>query len=558
LCENTSLEPYVYGTISDSSAKQEIVHPEPGAPGMAVVSSPLDATARDPDSPAVYAPLTLSGTVVTFNLERKTKPDAPAAEQALSGVPVSRVNLSPRLIAKLLTQSYAEQVRIFDSKPAYDWVTSNPIDIGVDPDFLQFNPEFGELNITNFRSFSGLVLPAGSFDAARQLWSYVLADPEAKAWLDGAPDKWGMKVNPVYATSASVNPSKIAFGDPVPSSFPKSDPYCYQAAPSGSRGTLIPPAVCGTDWMPYAGSFRDAAHFTRLADDGAKIVENVFADSTDAIWTRDIPQAIGSRSMLAISDSASAFQYGVQTASLSRAGDDGDGRAFIAPDVHGFTAAVDAMKPKSDSAVLEPDPLASNPGAYPLTVLTYGAAKPLSLDATARAQYAAFVDYAAGNGQIPGQLIGQLPPGYAALPAALRTQAKNAADAIRTMTAPTDNAAPTAVPAGNTPSSPRPASRPPDVGSPGTPLAVGAPAGESVSPGAPLATGGGAGSSSSSAKASPRGLTPIVATAITRFALPLLCGLVLLTALAVLEITKRPRRAATAASAGPPVEDVLG
>jgi hypothetical protein len=79
-----------------------------------------------------------------------------------------------------------------------------------------------------------------------------------------------------------------------------------------------------------------------------------------------------------------------------------------------------------------------------------------------------------------------------------------------------------------------------------------------VSPGAPLATGGGAGSSSSSAKASPRGLTPIVATAITRFALPLLCGLVLLTALAVLEITKRPRRAATGASAGPPVEDVLG
>jgi hypothetical protein len=519
---------------------------------MAVVSSPLNATDRDPANPAVYAPLTLSGTVVTFNIERNVFPDSPADELALAGAPVAHLNLTPRLLAKLLTQSYSEQVRIGDVPTPYDWAKSNPIDMGFDQDFLQYNPEFADLNMSNFRSFSGLVLPAGSFDAAQQLWSYVLADPEAKAWLDGTPDKWGMKVNPVYATSASANPSGIAFGNPVPSSFPKSDPYCYQAQATGAGGGLIPPALCGTDWMPYAGSFRDAAHFTRLADDGAKIAENVFASTKDQVWTRAIPQLIGSRSMLAISDSASAFQYGVQTASLSRAGDDGDGRTFIAPDANAFAAGVDAMKPSDEPAVLVPDPKASNKSAYPLTVLTYGVVEPLSLDTTARAQYAAFVDYAAGDGQVPGQLIGQLPPGYAALPAALKTQAVDAAQAIRTMTAPP--------PASEAPSSPSSApassaggpSSAPNVGEPSGSADVGTPTGETpLAAGAPLATGAAAASASTPTKAAARGLTPAVSTAVTRLALPSLCLLALLAALAVLEITKRPRRV----TAGAPTTD---
>ena len=540
LCENKALEPYAYGTIPDGSAKKQIVAAQPGAPGMAVVSSPLAAGDRDPASPVVYAPLTLSSTVVAFNIERNPKLTAPADEQALAGVPVSHLNLTPRLLAKLLTQSYADQVQIEASSPPYPWLKGNPPHMGADPDFLQFNPEFGQLNVTNARNFSGLVLPLGNSDAAQQVWAYVLADPEAKAWLDGAPDKWGMKVNPVYATAASANPSGIAFATPVPSSFPKSDSYCFQGKPTGITGTLVPPALCTTDWVPYAGSFREAAHITRIADDGAKVVVNPFAYTTDQIWSRDIPQALGTRSMLAISDSASAFQYGVQTANLSRAGDDGSGRAFVAPDAKGLTAGVAAMKAVNDPAVLEPDPLASNGGAYPLTVLTYAAVKPLSLDTTARTQYAAFADYAASAGQVPGQLIGELPPGYAPLTPALETQAKDAASVIRTLTPPP--AAPE--PSGDSGSSrPAPASPPrPDVGSPSSPLAVGAPAGTTAAPpGPPLSAG--AAYSSSSGKAPRRGLTPIVATAITRFALPGLGLLALVTALGALEITKRPRRA---------------
>jgi len=554
LCANTSLEPYVYGTISDASARTQIVNPQPGGPGMAVVSSPISAANIDPANPVVYAPLTLSGTVVAFNIERVTRLTAPADEQALNGVPVSHINLTPRLIAKLLTQSYTNQVQIEASAPPYPWLKNNTSHMGVDPEFLKFNPEFNELRIANARNFSGFVVPQGDSDAVRQLWAYVLADPEAKALLDGAPDQFGMKVNPVYATSAGANTSGIAFGDPVPASFPKSDPYCYQGKATGITGTLIPPALCSTDWMPYAGTFREAAHVTRIADDGAKVVTNPFAYTTDAIWTRDVPQALGQRAILAVSDSASAFQYGVQTASLSRAGDDGDGRSFVAPDVKGFTAAVAAMKAKSDPAVLEPDPLASAPSAYPLTVLTYGALEPLSLDATARQQYAAFIDYAAGDGQVSGQVIGDLPPGYAPLTPALQTQAKDAASLVRTMKAAQQSdagsASPpqTASPGGGFASSP-------EVGSPSGAgsLAVGSPASATApSPGPALATGSGAAAPAGSA--SRRGLTPIVSTAVTRFALPALGGLALVAALVALEITKRPRRAAARAS-GEPSQD---
>jgi hypothetical protein len=561
LCETTALEPYAYGTVPDASARQQIVLAEPGAPGMAVVSAPLDPASVDPASPAVYAPLTLSGTVIAFNVERTPTLTAPADEQALAGVPVSQLNLTPRLVAKLLTQSYADQVQIDGPKPPYDWLKGNPFQMGADPEFLQFNPEFNQLRIANARNFSGLVLPADNSDAAQQLWAYVLADPEAKAWLDGKPDQWGMKVNPVYATSASANPSGIAFADPVPSSFPKSDPYCFQAQPTGSGGTLTPPALCGTDWMPYAGSFREAAHITRIADDGAKVVENTLANTTDQIWGRDIPQILGMRSMLGVSDSASAFQYGVQTARLSRAGDDADGRTFIAADTKGFTAAVDAMKAGTDKAVLEPDPQASVQGAYPLTVLTYAAVKPLTLDATAREQYAAFVDYAAGDGQVPGQQIGQLPPGYAPLPAALITQAQAAAKSIRTLTAPAADTAAADSSADNA-VAPAPAPVVPDVATaPASPLTsslspslLGGTGSASLSPAPAPSTPGLTATRASAAtpvKQPRRGITPAVATAVTRFLLPALLGLALLAALGALEITKRPRRTSAPGSTGP-------
>jgi len=449
LCGQQGLPPFSYGVVNDALARQQLANASTGSAGMVIVSKPLPSVASTPSSPVVYAPLTLSGLTIGFNIERIPKQSAPEAAQSISGVRVAEINLTPRLVAKLLTQSYATQVTVYEA-PEYDWLALNPSHLGNDPDFERFNPEFAQLEIGSPRRFGGLALPAGNSDAAEQVWEWILSDPEAKAWLAGQPDAWGMVVNPIYATTAATNSSGIPFGVPAPVSFPKGDPYCYQGPPVGPSNSITPPALCATEWVPYTASFREAAATTRQASDGARISQNTFPISVSDVWRRETPQTIGRRSFLSLTDTGSATRFGLQSASLSRAGDNGDDRQFVAPDAQSLLKGVSAMKAKSTAGFLEPIPFGtdsdvpagSNAGAYPLTTLTYAAVKPLALDASARSDYASFVDFAVTGGQQPGVEPGRLPGGFVPLPPELVAQAAAAATSIRTVTAPLSPAPP--------------------------------------------------------------------------------------------------------------------
>ena len=345
--------------------------------------------------------------------------------------------------------------------PKYDWLALNPSHMGNDPDFERFNPEFAQLEIGSPRRFGGLALPAGNSDAAEQVWEWILSDPEAKAWLAGEPDAWGMVVNPIYATTAATNSSGIPFGVPTPVSFPKGEPYCYQGPPVGPSNSITPPALCATEWVPYTANFRDAAATTRQTSDGARISQNAFPTSVSDVWRREAPQTIGRRSFLSLTDTGSATRFGLQSASLSRAGDNGDDRQFVAPDTESLLKGVSAMKARSTAGFLEPIPFGtdaavpagSNVGAYPLTTLTYAAIKPLSLDASARSDYASFVDFAVTDGQRPGVEPGRLPGGFVPLPPELVAQAAAAVTSIRTVAAPAPPTPPTP-PASAVPESP--------------------------------------------------------------------------------------------------------
>ena len=433
LCTGGGLPPFSYATIGDDAARGQLANPVDGSPGLVVVSRPLAAGTYDATKPIVYSPLTASGLVIGFNVERVPKVNAPQDEQDLAGVRVATIKLTPRLIAKLLTQSYVKSVAINGEIPNFSWLTDNALHLGVDPDFQQFNPEFALLQNSSPRNFSGIQLPSGASDAALQLWNYVLADPEAKAWLSGTPDPWGMRVNPVYATNAALNPSGVAFGEPVPNSFPKSDPYCYQAP---SLGSVVPAPLCGTEWLPYTRGLIDGAQVTRAAADGARVEFNIYASNAADAWKREVPQPAGFRSMLTVTDTPSAFKYGLQVAQLSRPGDNGDGRRFIAANGESLSAGVAAMAPGEEPTFLEPKLTVVAPDAYPLTMLTYAAISPLAISKTARADYAAFLKYAADAGQHIGLSPGDLPPGYVALPDALRAQAVAAAGTVLTMKAP--------------------------------------------------------------------------------------------------------------------------
>ncbi|MCU1366468.1 MAG: hypothetical protein JWN39_2107 [Ilumatobacteraceae bacterium] len=433
LCADTAVTPFAYAPISDATARQQLLSNVSGSPGMAVVSQPISSDLLDPQKPLVYAPVSLAGLTIGFNVERSPFFNASAEEVALAGIRIARINLTPRLVAKMLTQSYRQAINIIQV-PAAPRLTNNATHLTVDPDFLQFNPEFAQLGVGDSRTASSLQLPQGNSDAAQQVWNWILADPEAKAWLDGEPDQWGMTVNPVYSTNPAINPSGVSSADPVPSSFPKADSYCFQRAPIGD---IVPPTVCGTDWVPYRQSMEAAAQVARTASDGAKISENSSPLSSSDVWKANPPQPRGSRDMFALTNTPSAARFGLQTASLSQAGDDGAARSFIHPDDASLTLGVSAMAPGTEPTMLEPAPSNGVPGAYPLTTLTYGIVSPLSLDAPARADYAAFIDYAAGNGQVHGDNYGQLPRGYVPLPDALKAQATAAAESVRTMTAPT-------------------------------------------------------------------------------------------------------------------------
>lgn len=541
LCSGGTLPPFSFAPVSDASARQQLTSGAQGAPGMVIVSQPLSAANADPANPVVYSPISVSGLTIGFNIERNPTPDAPAGEQQLAGVRVAQLNLTPRLVAKLLSQSYTGAVSIQDP-PDYPWLASNPAHLGKDPDFIRFNPEFSLLEIADSRAFSGLQLPEGNSDAAHQLWEWVLADPEAKAWLSGTPDQWGMKVNPVFNTT-TANSTGIPFGDPLPNSFPKADPYCYQAPGLGAGGSITPPLLCGTDWLPYHRGFAETAQVTRVASDGARIVENTFAQAPSDVWTRELPQFLGRRAMLALTDTPSAEQYGLQMARLSRAGDNTDTRQFIAPDAAGLNAGVASMAPRTEPTVLEPTPTKNAPGAYPLTTLTYAAIAPLSLDATARSQYAAFIDYATGPGQVPGLDLGQLPRGYATLPTALKTRATATAQQVRTMVAPTTTTTTTAPPTTYG-----------TVYSPPVTYPSGPPATDFVFDTTPTATDVSTGTdvttttvkviskSDAPEPGRPAALTPAAPASNARYVVIGLGIVATLSGLVALEITKRPRR----------------
>ena len=174
--------------------------------------------------------------------------------------------------------------------------------------------------------------------------------------------------------------------------------------------------------------------------------------------------------------------------------------------------------------VLEPDPSSGTAGAYPLTALTYAAIRPLALDTQARTDYAAFIDYAAGPGQVPGLELGQLPVGYAPLPENLRQQALAAAETVRTLQPPAEEPPP---PGGDPGSSGGfPSSTPGST--PTTTPADGTAAGDTPPPEEEIS------------------LTPIVAFATNGIVVPVLAFLTLGAGLAALEITKRNRRVAGA------------
>ncbi|WP_300592408.1 hypothetical protein [Microbacterium sp.] len=440
---------YSRGTDQDAALASATTS---GAP-LALVSRPL-AQAGVTDT-MVYAPLALTGVTISFSVDRFVNVTASEEEQKKSRTPFTSMKLTPRLLAKLLTDSYLESID--KSVPAadmsgLDYSTSpatvvyptdsdgdripylrnpttgrlNPTNITRDPEFLAINPEWKN-NILLGVGIASAVTPIGRADAVRAVWDYILADAEAKDWLAGKPDEDGMVVNPFYAISDDANALGAALALPT-DSFPKADPWELPNTfdPATKSGSI---AMNQIDYRPYADSFEQSAQYVLRGDD--RTLGGFDNNSTPPKWVRDAPAPVGQRTAIGVTDASAAARFETYTALLlNPAGE------YVGATTDGMLAAASVMTEVAGGKGVRSfdntaDGAKAATAAYPLTMPIYAAMNPVDPDKASRGDYASLVEFIVTKGQRPGQSSGDLPRGYAPLPAAWVTQATSAAATAR-------------------------------------------------------------------------------------------------------------------------------
>ncbi|GAX55648.1 hypothetical protein [Streptomyces olivochromogenes] len=400
-----------------------------GSFGLAFTTRALgaDTGTTAPTDTTVYSPTALSGTVIGFTIERRPKAGASDAARRLAGTKVESIDLTPRLVAKLLTESYRNSPwgAVLGSTVAsgYGWAKNNPAGLATDPEFIALNPEFAELSIPETPATdTDLLTSLGHSDSARAVWQWIVSDKEARSFLAGVSDDWGMRVNPYFSTNADLNPTGFAFDPADTDTYPKSDPWCTIPANSGATEKQ-----CMIDFHPYVTDMHAGALHTRRADSLWKATWDPLA--SPPAYKNPGPQTVGSRFVITVTDAASAARFGLQTARLRNTAG-----KFVAPTTASLTAAA-ASASGAHAAEISPAK-ATAQGAYPLAQLVYAAVRPAKLDAAARKDYAALLTYAAGSGQVPGADPGRLPIGYAPLSKTLRAKATHAATTLADYTGP--------------------------------------------------------------------------------------------------------------------------
>lgn len=404
------------------------------------------------------------------------------------GATYTNLRLSPRLIAKMITNSYqwnsglgltvgvggsgvASTVSSSVWKlPASTW--QSPVrTLRLDPEFKKLNPD-----VTLSGNGSVVLVGPNASDAVAALWRYLQADDKARAFLagqadnvgDGDSENAGMTINPYYLpkNAAAVVPTMIekqllsASGATVGTLVPKTDSsgkylwtkvgqtdaagasmcLCDAAVDSLSQSdqTLMPrmlttssqPRYDMSQVAPYAASFAAAAARVFKVDTGSKTtwVPNASVPNGGS-YGSDGQQRWTTAFVNGFTTAAEAKRLGLPMATLQVPNKPG---SYVSANTTTMTAAVAARTATKVSGFsMVPDAEALPASAYPLTSIVYLAVNRADPAAQRRA-YADLIDAATSTqGQTIGMAMGQLPPGYAPLPTALRTQAAKTADSLR-------------------------------------------------------------------------------------------------------------------------------
>lgn len=416
LCGAAGGNAYTLLTTTDADAAAS-ANTMPDAP-LALTSGALETSGGATDN-LTYAPIALTGVAVTFAIDQFPSSNAPAQAQARARQPLTSMNLTPRLLAKLLTSSYTGSL---PTNALY--LAGNPRNLLFDPDFLAINDAVWRDQAIVSASVSDLMVTQGRSGYAEAIWKYILADADARAFLSGTPDEWGMKVNPYASTDATVNPNGSPLDLPR-SDFPKVDPSeLYSGQPQ---------ALNSVTWRPFISDLASGAYLT-LRGDGVTLGD---WDPTaqPPRYTKNPRKLVGERSVIALTDTSAASRYSTVTAALRN-----PAGSYVTPTAAALSAAAAVMTPvpgqpqvvsfDASSRAAADRTSADAMSAYPLAIPVYAATNVAVNSASVRKGYSRFVHYAVSDGQTPGAQEGQLPAGYAPLPQSWRMQALDASEKI--------------------------------------------------------------------------------------------------------------------------------
>jgi len=393
-----------YVTQSEPLARQALTTKGPAGYGAnaAMTSLPVTGSPR----PIVHAPVLDTGFAVSFLTDDATNNQ------------VTQLKLTPLLLAKLITQSY-------EASSGEAALKGNPYSLFRDPEFLAVNPGF-TLNTQSPTIDYNLIMPQPTqTDVIWALTSYINADPDARAWLDGAPDNYsGMVVNPAfrgYALPQLFTELRDGTLDPAVRTA-NADSECLKKSSPPPYFTLIKQSV---------NTLQDAVTaLLNRQSPAAPVCDSNPSNATYQTFIRQDQQVVGSRNLLAITSVAQANTYVMPMAQLQVHKLASGQRLFASPTADSMTAALGYTVQDKDSGVLSLDYAHLSSNSYPGTAPIYAAIPTAGLDKATAQAYATFLRFAVTDGQTPGTNVGNLPPGYAPLPDVLRQYTLTAADAV--------------------------------------------------------------------------------------------------------------------------------
>jgi hypothetical protein len=391
LCSAASPEFIQYDSAQNEPlAREDFVA---GTDTVALTTLPL--TGAKPPRPFTYAPLAVSAQSVAFWIDNPR-----------TGKPLMHLKLDPRLVLKLLTQSYNFENEscghgVADTRGVGcdNAVDNDPASIFADPEFRRLNPHVAYVG-------DGFQIPtvlSGESDMTWELTSWIAANKSAKQFADGAYDPWGAHVNTDYL-DMTLPTNTLSPMDPYPPIAHRYVPYFPLSSVAQYQVNNWYP---GTAWEPDVYGNYDALQ----------------------------PEIPGNRALFAIVDEGDAAAYQLPVASIENAA----GR-YVAPTNAAMAAALGEMvRSKKNHITQQMKFIESNKflkrhsnirDAYPLTMVIYAMVPTGGISKKKAAKIAQWLDFVANQGQQPGYGPGLLPPGYMPLTAAMRAQTLKAANDV--------------------------------------------------------------------------------------------------------------------------------